>query len=324
VTVVQAPPPGAPSAPGGGASRRTRRRNAAIAAAAQRRSRRPLPPAQVVVSSAILSLAVSLLGFAAWITFVSHLYYDRVQHDAYASFRAELAQAIAPTGPTDPNNAKKLLAPGSPVAILTIPEIGLNAVVLEGTSGAVLEGGPGHLRDTQLPGQTGYSEIMARRAAYGGPFARLSSLSPGQLFSVTTGQGVFRYRVIDVRRAGDTIPRFASGQGWLVLTTADGPAFAPSGVVRVDANLISKPQPAPAMVVSSAEIGPDELVMGTTTLAWVPLVLWGQLLVLGAIGLTWLAAQWSRWQTWVVAVPVLGFLGLAVADQVIRLLPNLM
>jgi LPXTG-site transpeptidase (sortase) family protein len=279
---------------------------------------------QLVFSSAILSLAVSLLGFAAWITFASHLYYDRVQHDAYASFRAELAQAIAPTGPTDPNNSKQLLAPGSPVAILRIPEIGINTVVLEGTSGEVLEGGPGHLRDTQLPGQPGFSEIMGRRAAYGGPFARLSSLSPGQLFSVTTGQGVFRYRVLDVRRAGDQVPRFSAGQGWLVLTTADGPAFAPSGVVRVDANLISKPQPAPAMVVTAADIAPRELVMGADQLAWVPLVLWGQGLVLAAAGIGWLGSRWGRWQTWAVAIPVLGYFGLEVADQVTRLLPNLL
>jgi len=279
---------------------------------------------QVVFSSAILSLAASLLGFAAWITFASHLYYDRVQHDAYASFRAELAQAIAPTGPTDPANAKKLLAPGSPVAILKIPEIGLNAVVLEGTSGAVLEGGPGHLRDTQLPGQAGLSEIMGRRAAYGGPFARLSSLSPGELFSVTTGQGVFHYRVLDIRRAGDTIPRFSAGHGWLILATADGSAFAPSGVVRVDANLISRPQPAPTMVVSGADIAPGELAIGTETLAWVPLVLWGQGLVLAAAATGWLGSRWGRWQTWAVGVPVLGYFGLEVADQVTRLLPNLM
>jgi hypothetical protein len=255
---------------------------------------------------------------------VSHLYYDRIQHDAYASFRSELAQAIAPTGPTDPANARALLAPGSPVAILTIPEIGVNAVVLEGTSGAVLEGGPGHLRDTQLPGQVGLSEILGRRAAYGGPFARLSSLSPGQLFTVTTGQGVFRYRVLDVRRAGDPVPRFTASQGWLILATANGPAFAPSGVLRVDANLISKPQPAPTMVVSAADIGPSELALGTDTLAWVPLVLWGQGLVLAAAGIGWIGSRWNRWQNWAVAVPVLGYLGLAVAEEVTRLLPNVM
>ncbi len=159
---------------------------------------------------------------------------------------------------------------------------------------------------------------------YGGPFARLSNLSPGQLFSVTTGQGIFRYRVLDVRQAGDPVPRFTASQGWLILATADGPAFAPSGVLRVDANLISKPQPAPAMVVSAAVIGPSELALGTDTLAWVPLVLWGQGLVLAAAGIGWIGSRWSRWQSWAVAVPVLGYLGLAVADQVTRLLPNVM
>jgi hypothetical protein len=165
---------------------------------------------------------------------------------------------------------------------------------------------------------------MGRRATYGGPFARLASLSPGQLFRVTTGQGVSRYRVLDVRRARDPVPPFTPGQGRLILVTADGPAYFPSGVVRVDANLISKPQPAPAMVYSPADIGPTEAAMGTEPVAWVPLVLWGQGLLLAAIALGWMRAVWGRWQTWVVAIPVLGFFGLAVADQAARLLPNLM
>jgi hypothetical protein len=32
----------------------------------------------------------------------------------------------------------------------------------------------------------------------------------------------------------------------------------------------------------------------------------------------------GRWQAWLVAVPVVGYLGLATADQAARLLPNLM
>jgi sortase A len=285
---------------------------------------RPAVAARLVASTAVLTLAASLLGFAAWMAVGSRLYYDRVQYDDYASYRAELAQATAPTGPTNPANPKQLLALGTPVAVLTIPQIGLNAVVLEGTTSGVLDGGPGHLRDTPLPGQAGVSEILGRRAAYGGPFARLQSLIPGDVFWVTTGQGVTRYRVLDVRRSGDPVPPLTPGRGRLILTTADGPPFAPTGVLRVDANTISAPKPAPAMVVSAADIAPSELVLGTEPLAWVPLVLWSQALVLAAIAMSWLRARWGRWQTWTVAVPVLGYFGLAVADQVSRLLPNLM
>ena len=256
--------------------------------------------------------------------FGSRLYYDRVQQNDYENYRALLAQALAPTGPTQPLNSKQLLTPGTPVAVLSIPEIGLNAVVLEGTSGQVLEGGPGHLRDTQLPGQIGYSEIFGRRTAYGGPFARLSSLNPGQIFTVTTGQGVSRYRVIDVRRVGDVVPQLNPTTGRLVLATADGPPFAPTGVLRVDADTITPAKPAPTMVVSSSDIGSGELLFGTESVAWVPLVLWGQGLVLAAAGTAWLGSRWGRWQTWTVAVPVLGYFGLGVADQLVRLLPNLM
>jgi sortase A len=317
MTLVQEPAPGAPSPPGRGAGY-------ADAPSPPRSQQVPVGRARLVVSTAVLILGASLLGFGAWLAVGSRLYYDRVQHDDYASFRAELAQATAPTGPTNPANPKQLLTPGTPVAVLRIPEIGLNAVVLEGTSSEVMEGGPGHLRDTALPGQAGVSDIMGRRDAYGGPFARISSLSPGDIFSVLTGQGVTRYRVLDVRRAGDLVPPLTPGKGRLILTTADGPPFAPTGVLRVDADTISAPKPAPAMVVTPADIGSSELAFGTDPVAWVALVLWGQCLVLAAVAVSWLGARWGRWQTWTVAVPVLGYFGLAVADQVSRLLPNLM
>jgi sortase A len=56
----------------------------------------------------------------------------------------------------------------------------------------------------------------------------------------------------------------------------------------------------------------------------VPLVLWGMCLVAAAIGVGWLGQRWGRRQAWIVGVPVLGFFGLAVADQAVQLLPNLM
>jgi sortase A len=314
MTIAQVPPSGTIGAPGPATPQ------PGTAVAARKRVGRALP--RHVLSTAVITLGVTLLGFAAWFMAGSRLYYDRVQHDDYATFRSELEQATAPTGPTNPANPKQLLAPGSPVAVLKIPQIGLSAVVLEGTTSLVLEGGPGHLRDTQLPGQVGVSEILGRRAAYGGPFARLSSITPGAIFTVITGQGVSRYKVLDVRRAGQLEPPVGAGQGRLILATADGPPFAPTGVVRVDAQLISKPQPAPAMVVTS--LAPSEQALGTEPIAWVSLVLWGQALVVAAVVVSWINARWSRWQTWIVAVPVIGFLGMVVADQVARLLPNLM
>jgi sortase A len=270
-------------------------------------------------------LALCLLGFVLWFAFLSRLHYDRIQVESYANFRVNLALATAPTGPTQPADPAKLLVPGTPVGVLNIPQIGLTSVIFEGTSGQVLESGPGHLRDTPLPGQPGISVIFGRRAAYGGPFSRLPWVQVGDVFTVTTGQGVASYRVIDLRRAGDPVPPApAAGQGRLILVTADGPPLAPFGVLRVDADLISKPMPAPTMVVTAAEVGPSEQVLGTDPNALVPVVLWGVLLLGAAALLAWAGQYWGRWQTWIVAVPVVLFLSLSISDQVACLLPNLM
>ncbi len=278
-----------------------------------------------MAGDALWILAVFLIGFVVWFAFLSRLYYDRVQVEAYASFRVNLALATAPTGPTNPENPEQLLAPGTPVAVLNIPKIGLSTVVFEGTSGQVLEGGPGHLRDTPLPGQPGVSVIFGRRTAYGGPFGRLWKLHVGDAFTVTTGQGTSTYQVIDLRRAGDqNPPPLATGQGRLILVTADGPALAPTGVLRVDADLTSKVNPAPPMIVSATDLSPGEQVLGTDSVALLPVVLWGLVLVAALGLLSWARHTWGRWQTWIVAVPVLFYLSLTIADQVTRLLPNLM
>jgi sortase A len=288
---------------------------------------------QETAGNALLILALCLIGFVLWFAFLSRLHYDRVQVDSYAVFRNSLALATAPTGPTElgqcPPTASvcpsELVPAGTEVAVLKIPEINLTTVVFQGTSGEVLEGGPGHLRDTPLPGQPGVSEIFGRRTAYGGPFSRLQSLRQGDYFTVTTGQGVATYKVIDLRRAGDPYPpALAAGQGRLVLVTADGPPLAPTGVLDVDADLTSKPRPAPAMIITASDLGASEQALGTDSEALVPVVLWGLLLLAAAALLAWTGRRWGRWQTWIVAVPVVCFVSLSIADQVARLLPNLM
>ena len=54
-----------------------------------------------------------------------------------------------------------------------------------------------------------------------------------------------------------------------------------------------------------------------------PLVLWGQALLLAAFGVAG-RVRWGGWQAWVVGIPVLGALGATIADQIARLLPNLL
>ena len=329
MTSVSTPAPQAPSAPGPGVEPAGQPSSASEA----RRRRRPAGPGTVArqgIGSAILILSACLLGFVTWLAFLSKLHYDRAQHAAYDAVRATLAAGTTPVGPTqvvNPNVAGSpsvLVPPGTPVAVLSIPSIGLRAVVLQGTTGSVLENGPGHLRDTQMPGQVGISVIMGRRAAYGGPFSKLSTLNPGDPITVVTGQTVANFEVLDLRRGGDPAPPPpATGKSRLILVTADGAPFAPSGMLYVDADLTSKPQSAPPMVLSAADLSASENAMGTEPQAWLPIVFWGQLMLLITLGLSWGWSAWGKWQAWVIAIPALGYLVFTVSDQVTRLLPNL-
>ena len=86
-------------------------------------------------------------------------------------------------------------------------------MVVDGTTSGLLEKGPGLKADTPLPGQAGTSIIYGRATMFGGPFRHLNVLRPGDVLEVTTGQGTFHYRVLDVRYSGGPRPpALAAGQ----------------------------------------------------------------------------------------------------------------
>src|SRR5271165_6940791 len=91
----------------------------------------PVGPARQVASTMLTILAVALIGFAVWLSFGSRLYYARVQYESYESFRVPLALGDAPTGPTNPFNPSQLVAVGTPVAVLQIPALHMQDMVLE-------------------------------------------------------------------------------------------------------------------------------------------------------------------------------------------------
>lgn len=283
--------------------------------------RRVGPAPWPVTSLRILALVT--LGFVAAVALLGPLRHGRDQQLLFDEFRQQLAEGTAPVGQLDVEG--KLLAPGAPVAVLSVPGIGIDEVVAEGTSSAVTRSGPGHLRSTALPGQPGTSVIYGRQAAYGGPFGRLSELRDGDEITVTTGQGEASYRVTGRRLPGDPLPpRLSADQGRLTLVTASGAPYVPTEVLRVDAELTSPIQPTPPRVLSAAALSPAEPPLAGDSEAWIGVVLLGQALLLGVAAVTWARMRWGRSQAWVVGVPLLGGLGLATADAVARLLPNLL
>jgi LPXTG-site transpeptidase (sortase) family protein len=273
--------------------------------------------------AALAVLAILLLGLVTNMVILSPLSERAAQQRGFDTLRNELALGTAPVSQTGSNGA--LLPLGTPVAILNIPQIGLSdEVVSEGTTPAVMMDGPGHRRDTVLPGQQGVCVIYGRQAAYGGPFARLGGLAVGDTFTATTGQGTSTYRVIDHRVAGDLMPpAVTAGQGRITFVTAIGTPFVPDRLLYVDAQLMTPAQPTPAQVLTSANLTSPELELGTDTSTIWKLVLWMQALIAVILGGVWAWYRWGRWQTWIVFAPVTLLAGLYVSGQVTLLLPNL-
>ena len=112
----------------------------------------------------------------------------RAQHLLYTEYRTQLATETAPTGALDYDG--KPVVEGSPVALMSIPAIGLHdVVVVDGTTSGDLLDGPGHLRTTPLPGNVGTSLVMGRSTTYGAPFGKITSLVPGDDITVLGAQG---------------------------------------------------------------------------------------------------------------------------------------
>jgi sortase A len=241
----------------------------------------------------------------------------RTQTVMYAKFRQELAGEVAPIGAP--------IKPGTPVALLEIPRLGLRDVVVEGTSSGDLLKGPGHRADSPLPGEYGVSVIYGRAATFGAPFGRLDKLKTGDSITVTDGAGTFQYTVKDVRRAGSPLPQpIGANASRLTLASAaaDGwrAVLAPSSPLYVDADMqgtaAAEPGGRPAVVAGS------EKLMGVDSGALDDLVHWLFLFLLTAAAAAWAFARWGRWQTWIIAAPTVGAALWLVSETAMRLLPN--
>ncbi|HWU22937.1 MAG TPA: sortase, partial [Nocardioides sp.] len=271
--------------------------------------------------SMILFVAL-LLGLFLHLLVISHLAEHRSQRLLYAQFRSELALGTAPVGQVGVDG--RLLPIGTPVAVVSIPAIGLSDTVVEGTTGRALMDGPGHRRDSPLPGQQGISVIYGRQAAYGGAFGDISRLHPGDTITTTTGQGTSTYQVVGVRRAGDTAPPLESSTaGRLTLVTASGLPFASGEVLRVDADLEGKPLATPQPVLRLGSLTPAEDPLASDPSGWLPMAGLFELVLAVGVLLVLALRRWGRWHTWIVAVPVVMWLGIEIAKQVVVVLPNL-
>jgi sortase A len=283
----------------------------------------PLTPRVILVRGSLMIVAALLFAFAANVMLFSQVQHLVSQQLLSNEYRHQLSDGTAPVSEGDYDDV--LLRDGAPVAIIDIPTIDVHEVVVEGTSSDTLKAGPGHRRDTVLPGQAGVSVLMGRAAAFGGPFSRLQELAPGDVFTVRTGQGEQVFEVIGVRYEGDPTPKSPTAkQSRLVLESARGPAFIPTGVAHVDAQLRTEVQDSGQRQTTYTALPPQDRAMATDTSTVWALVFALQFLIIAQLAAVWTYSRIGAQKTWVVFVPVGLLAALYVSNQVTRLLPNLL
>ncbi len=281
----------------------------------------PLSESSRLALWALVTLCLLIAWGLFYLLAVSALQQARHQHVLYSNFREQLAAATAPVG-----GAIKI---GAPVALLQGPR-GLlhDEVVVEGTSATNLQAGPGHVRSTPLPGQAGTTLLYGRATGFGGPFGNLSKLRAGDIITVVTGQGTFRYRVDDIRHAGDRTlpprPPAVTADVGQHLRCRREQCLVLHERHHVDSTLqgIVAPSPAgrPTAILPSERL----LAVEAGPLTLMTLILWLQAFLLVGVATTWSAKRWGRAQTWLIAVPIVAAMLWGLTSTAARVLPNLL
>lgn len=240
----------------------------------------------------LLGFGILLLLFAAYMLWGTGL----IEASHQAALRQEFDRALAAhpanlhtgatstTSSTLPSGLSQQLAAGAapgegrPVAILQIPKLGFQKVVVEGTAEDDLALGPGHYRSTPLPGQPGNAAIAGHRTTYGAPFYNLDQLTAGDHIDVTTLQGRFTYvvRRTEIVAPSDVAVLDPTTTPELTLTTCN-PRFSASQRLVVHASLLSTPAPAPPppSATKPVPVHSDASGLAGSHAGWGGAALWG-------------------------------------------------
>jgi sortase A len=146
---------------------------------------RSLPPASKLLNRSAISLLLVIVGVAL-LGYVASEYWGmyRSQQVLAEEWERQAAAASVPGSP-------KLTADDLLTRVV-IPKINLDAIVVEGASRKKLSEGPGHVKETATPGETGNAVITAHRDTF---FRHIYELNKGDEILIRRNGQVFKYEV---------------------------------------------------------------------------------------------------------------------------------
>lgn len=139
--------------------------------------------------------AISVLSLVLFVAGLAMFAYP-VGTDLYGRYeQGRLQSSFADPGVRDAYRLRRI-GVGEGLTRLRIPKIGLDVLVVEGTTPAALRAGAGHYVGTPLPGEVGNVGIAGHRTTFGRPFNQLDLLAPGDLAALETPFAVYTYQAV--------------------------------------------------------------------------------------------------------------------------------
>ena len=188
------------------------------------------------LSVALILGALGLLGYP----FYTNLYQSRIQ--------SRLSHQLASPA-LQQRYRSRTLQEGDSLTRIKIPKIGVDVVVVEGTSASALRAGAGHYPSTPLPCDPGNVGIAGHRTTYGKPFANIDQLGPGDVIILETPVGSCTYKVSQapfvvlpdgLMTNGASVVANIPGQNALTLTSCH-PKGSASHRIVVKATMVGPP-----------------------------------------------------------------------------------
>jgi sortase A len=143
----------------------------------------------------LLVCAVSTLGYCGFVLLDTWSFQNREDRQL---------EQLLPRGPAEKHNvatpaallastkASSLLATDGLIGRISVPRLGMSAIVIEGTSARVLRRAVGHIAGTALPGEPGSVGIAGHRDTL---FRPLRNIRENDAIRFTTPAGDYEYRV---------------------------------------------------------------------------------------------------------------------------------
>jgi len=222
----------------------------------------------LIVTGVLLFLFV---GYQLWGTGI-----EESQAQSRLRDRFEEATKIDPISdpsstPTSSSNDIVSVEEGDPVAIIRIPDIGVEKYVVEGVEPDDLKKGPGHYPHSVQPGRLGNFAVAGHRTTYGEPFRNLDELVVGDDIEVIDARGrefVYVVTSISIVQPSDSWVVATSDPTVAVLTlTTCHPEFSAKQRLVVSARLDEQRTPSvedDSFVIGSQSVPPTSVAPTTT------------------------------------------------------------